>query len=261
MYGTFLSHGHQGGRIRTITAEHPWRWLSSGWLDMCSKPGPSYFCGAIFAGFGFALLMGLDSVDLGFLILPLAFGFILIGPAAAVGLYEISRRLDQGLPIRMADVRGALGRNPGQIALIGLFLLVAFVAWMRLSMMEFMLFFGSAPPSLDHLVDALVQSPLAMPFLLVGIITGAVLAVGTFAMTAIAIPMLVDRPDCDAMTAMLTSLAAVRLNWRPMALWAFLIGGFTLFGVILFFLGLVVTLPLIGHASWHAYRDLVEGAD
>ncbi|MBX9635390.1 MAG: DUF2189 domain-containing protein [Magnetospirillum sp.] len=245
-------------QIRTITLEHPWRWLSSGWLDMCSEPGVSYIYGALFAVIGFLLLIGLESANVGFLILPLAFGFALIGPAVAVGLYEVSRRLDRGLPITLSDALGALRRNPSQIALVGLFLLVAFVAWVRLAILEFMLFFGSAPPSVDHLVDALFLSPMAVPFLMVGAATGAVLATVTFAMTAIAIPMLVDRQDCDAMTAMLTSMDAVRRNWRPMALWAFLIAFFTAMGLAMFFVGLVVTLPLIGHASWHAYRDLVE---
>lgn len=258
MQSTSLSYGHQGARVRTITSDHPWRWLSSGWLDMCSEPGVSYLYGALFAAIGFVLLIGLESVDLGYLILPLTFGFALVGPAVAVGLYEISRRLDKGLPITLADTLGAWRRNSGQIALVGLFLLVAFIAWVRLAMLEFMLFFGSAPPSLDHLVDALFLSSAAMPFLAVGVLTGAVLAAGTFAMTAIAIPMLVDRPECDAMTAMLTSVEAVRRNWKPMTLWAFLIAFFTMFGLALFFIGLVVTLPLIGHASWHAYRDLVE---
>lgn len=258
MHSTTVFRGHQDGRIRIITAEHPWNWLSSGWLDMCSEPAISYLYGAVFTLIGFALLIGLESLDATFLILPLVFGFVLVGPAMAVGLYEVSRRLDQGIPMEMADALGAFLRNPGQIALVGLFLLVAFVAWVRLAMLEFMLFFGSAPPSVDHLVDALFLSPLAVPFLAVGVVTGAVLAAGTFAMTAIAIPMLVDRPECDAMTAMLTSVEAVRRNWRPMMLWAFLIAFFTMFGLALFFVGLVVTFPLIGHASWHAYRDLVE---
>ena len=125
-------------------------------------------------------------------------------------------------------------------------------------MMEFMLFFGSEPPALDNLIHALLFSPQSAAFLVVGTITGVVLAAVTFAMTAVAIPMLVDRPECDAMTAMLVSVEAVRTNWRPMALWAFLIALFTLVGMAMMVIGLMITLPLIGHASWHAYRDLVE---
>ena len=260
MHSTVLSHEHHGPMIRAVTLDHPWRWLSSAWLDICSVPGISYCYGALFAAIGFALLFGLEMAGMGYLILPLAFGFALVGPALAVGLYETSRRLDRGLELGFTDAFSAFRRNPGQIALVGAFLLIAFIAWVRLAMLEFMLFFGDQPPALDHLLGAVFLSEQSVPFLLVGTATGAVLAAATFAMTAVAIPMLVDRPDCDAMTAMLTSVEAVRRNWKPMALWAFLIAFFTLFGLALMFIGLMVTLPLIGHASWHAYRDLVEHA-
>lgn len=258
MQSTLLSDGAERFHLRTVTLDHPWRWLSSGWLDMCCEPAVSYVYGAIFTAIGIGLLFGLDQAGMTYLILPLAFGFALVGPAAAVGLYEVSRRLDKGAEINFGHALWAFRRNAGQIGLVGVFLLIAFVAWVRLAMLEFMLFFGSAPPSLDHLLDAVFLSPMGVPFLLLGTVTGAAMAALVFAMTAIAIPLLVDHPDCDAMTAMLTSMDAVRRNPRPMALWAFLIGFFTLFGVGLFFVGLVVVLPLLGHASWHAYRDLVE---
>jgi uncharacterized membrane protein len=258
MQSASSTHTHHPARIRTITLDHPWRWLSAGWLDMCTVPGVSYFYGLVFATIGFALTFGLESYDAGYLILPLAFGFALVGPAVAVGLYEASRRLDAGQAVETHDVFTAFKRNPAQIGLVGVFLFIAFTAWVRLAMLEFMLFFGSSPPSLDGMLDSLLMSPQSLPFLALGLATGAVLAAGVFAMTAVAVPMLIDRQDCDAMTAMLTSVEAVRRNWVPMALWAGLIAFFTLFGLALFFIGLVITLPLIGHASWHAYRDLVE---
>lgn len=244
-------------RLRDVTMDHPWRWLAAGWLDMCSEPAVSYLYGAAFTAVGALLLVGLESWDMAWLILPLAFGFALVGPAAAVGLYEVSRRLDHDQPVGFAHAFGAFRRNPGQIALVGLFLLIALFAWVRLAMLEFMLFFGGQPPTLDHLLGA-VLSPAGVPFLLVGVASGGVLALSVFAMTAIAVPLLVDRPDCDAMTAMLTSVEAVRRNARPMLLWAFLAGSAALVGVGLFFVGLVVVLPLLGHATWHAYRDLVQ---
>lgn len=244
--------------IRDITLNHPWDWLSAGWQDMCANPGISYFYGGLFTAIGLGLFFGLDAVGMGYLILPLAFGFALVGPVAAVGLYETSRRQADGVNASFADAVTAIRRNPTQIALVGAFLLIAFLAWVRLAMLEFMLFFGAAPPSLDHLLDTILLSPQSLSFLLVGMVSGGALAAGVFAMTAIAVPMLLDRKDCDAMTAMLTSVEAVRKNWRAMMLWGSLISFFTLFGMALFFVGLLVTLPLIGHASWHAYRDLVE---
>ena len=247
---THTGAGHHV-QVRPITLNHPWQWLSAGWLDMCASPGISYLYGGLFTAIGFLLFYGLEAAEMGYLILPLAFGFALVGPVAAVGLYETSRRLSDGASASLGDAIAAFRRNPTQIALVGAFLLIAFLAWVRLAMLEFMLFFGAAPPSLDSLLDTMLLSP-------VGLVSGGVLAVGVFAMTAIAVPMLLDRKECDAMTAMLTSVDAVRKNWRPMLLWAGLISFFTLFGMALFFVGLIVTLPLIGHASWHAYRDLVE---
>lgn len=258
MYSGILSRDGGHPVIRAVTLDHPWRWLASGWLDMCTTPGASYFYGAIFTGTGLVLLIGLDALGVDYLILPLGFGFALVAPALAVGLYEASRRLDGGQSPSFAAALGAWRRNPGQIALIGFFLVLVFTAWVRLAMLEFMLFFGATPPARDQVLAAMVQAPESALFLLVGAATGAVLAAFTIAMTAIAIPMLVDRPECDAMTAMLTSLEAVRRNPAPMALWAFLIAFFTLLGIGLCFIGLMVTLPLIGHASWHAYGDLVD---
>lgn len=257
MQSITVTSGAAPVRLRTVTLDHPWRWLAAGWLDMCCEPALSYFHGAVFTVIGLLLWQGLDTWDVSWLVLPLALGFSLIGPVAAVGLYEVSRRLDLGEEVRLSHVLGAHRRNGGQIALVGLFLLVALMAWVRLAMLEFMLFFGSTPPGLDHLLGV-VLSDEGVPLLLFGTVTGGALGLAVFAMTAIAVPMLVDRPECDAMTALLTSFEAVRRNPRPMVLWAGLIGFFTLVGIGLFFVGLVVMLPLLGHASWHAYGDLVE---
>lgn len=255
---TALVGGHaQPIRLRRVSLDHPWRWLSAGWLDMCSEPAVSYIYGAVFTLLGVVLFFGLDHWGMAALILPMGLGFTLVGPLAAVGLYDVSRRLERGDATGLGLALGAFRRNGGQIALVGLFLLIAFVAWVRLAMLEFMLFFGAEPPTLDHLMGAVLSSA-GVPLLLLGTLSGAVLALGVFAMSAIAIPMLIDRPDCDAMTAMLTSVEAVRMNLRPMLLWASLIGMCTLAGAMLFLVGLVVMLPLLGHASWHAYRDLVD---
>lgn len=261
MHTATSSHSTPVPAVRAVTLDHPWRWLSAGWLDMTVTPGVSFAYGAVFAAIGFALLFGLRLFDAGYAILPLGLGFALVGPLAAVGLYETSRRMAAGEEPGFAVALRAIGRNPVQIALVGVFLLIAFIAWVRLAMLEFMLFFGSSPPGLGDIAAAILTTDTGFLFLVTGTLTGAVVAAGVFAMAAIAVPMLIDRPDCDAMTAMLTSVDAVRRNWKPMALWAFLIALFTLSGLAMFMIGLVVTLPLIGHASWHAYRDLVEGSD
>ena len=247
--------------VRTVTLDHPWRWLAAGWHDVCAEPAVGALWGALFALIGFMLLFGLGLWGLNSLILPLGFGFVLVGPVAAVGLYETSRRLASGEEAGIGRALAGLGRNPGQITLVGLFLTVGLLAWMRLAMLEFALFFSAEPPSLDTVYQGMLLSPALVPFLMVGCLTGGAIAALLFAMTVVAVPMLVDRPDCDAMGAMLASLDATRRNWRVMLLWAVLIGLFTFVGLMFYFLGLVVTLPLVGHASWHAYRDLIVPAE
>lgn len=249
----------RAARIHTVTLDHPWRWLAAGWRDAAAAPAVSLAWGAPFAAAGFLLLSGLQAAGLDYLIVPLGLGFVLIGPLAAVGLYETSRRRQAGARASLAASLTGMTRNTGQVALLGVFLMLAFIAWIRLAMLEFMLFFAASPPPLDGLYRALLTSDRGAAFLLAGGVTGGILAILVFAMTVVAVPMLIDRPQCDAVTAMLTSIEACRRNWMVMGLWAFLIGLATLAGLTLLFVGLVVALPVIGHASWHAYKDLVAG--
>jgi uncharacterized membrane protein len=122
----------------------------------------------------------------------------------------------------------------------------------------FALFFGlNFAPSLTQLPLAMMQSDQLIPFLLVGTGLGFALAAATFAVSAVSIPMLLDRPEITFLEAVTVSIQAVMENWRAMALWAGLIVVFTGLALLPFFLGLVVVMPLIGHATWHAYKDLV----
>ena len=125
----------------------------------------------------------------------------------------------------------------------------------------FALFFSQNPPDPNNFVMDVFFSPEAIPFLAVGVIVGAVLAGLVFAISVVSIPMLLDREEANVFMAIATSFTAVRLNLAPMAVWAALIVLFTGAGLVTAYLGLIVALPLIGHATWHAYRDLVEQSD
>ncbi len=243
-----------------ITLDHPWLWLAAGWEDFCAAPILSCIYGAIFAAIGTLLTVTLHQYELDALILPAAFGFALVGPLAAAGLYEISRRRERSEVLHWFGLIPAIQRNPGQIALVGAFLLLALIAWTQVALLEFMLFFGTSSPAPDGLWATLFLSPQSMPFLMVGALSGGLIAAGVFAMTVVALPMLVDRPDCGAMTAMFTSLEVCRKNWRPMVLWAGMIASLTILGLTMFFVGLAIALPLVGYGSWHAYRDLVTSS-
>jgi uncharacterized membrane protein len=244
-------------RVRTIPLDRPWFWLAEGWRDLTSHAPVSLAYGALLVVISFALTLGLILANLGFLILPLAAGFFFVAPVLAVGLYECSRRRQKGLPVTLGAALTAWRVNASQIAYMGLILMLFNLAWVRIATLLYALFFGHANPTLDTLANTLLFSPMSLPFLAIGTLTGALLAAVVYALGAVALPMLLDR-DVDVITAISTSFAAVLHNWRPMALWAALIVIFTTIGMALFYVGLAVALPLVGHASWYAYRDLVE---
>ncbi len=243
--------------IKTVSTEHPWAWLSAGWRDLCAAPTVSLAYGVLAVVSSFVLVAGLGMYDLHYLILPMAAGFMILGPIFAVGLYEASRLLEKGEKPTLGRVAMAYRRNSTQILAMGLALMVVFFAWLRLAFLLFMMFFSAEPPTLDMIVTKIFFSDVTIPFLLVGSAVGFVMAAAVFSMSVVAIPMLLDR-ECDVFTAMATSVKAVRDNPRPMVVWAALIVLFTAAGIVTGFLGLLLALPLIGHASWHAYRGTVE---
>jgi uncharacterized membrane protein len=242
--------------VQWVGVDAPWEWLSAGWRDFRRAPAVSLTYGAALVAVSFLLTLGLWLAGLLYLVLPLAAGFMFIGPVVAVGLYEVSRRLERGQIVTLHAALTAWHANPGPIATMGLVLMLFLLAWIRLAFLIFALFFGTTAPSWDHLVTTLLFSTDGIPFLIVGIATGGVLAAIVFAMSAVAIPALLDR-EIGVLSAVATSVAAVRENWRVMIGWGALIALFTAAGLATFYIGLAVTLPLIGHASWHAYRGLV----
>ena len=249
-----------GARVNAIDYGRPWLWLAAGWHDLRSTASVSLAYGALFvlAGFGLsALLWWLDGL---YLLPPIAAGFMLVAPILAVGLYEISRRNAAGEKITLATPLLAWRRNFVQVALLGLVLMLFFLAWMRLATMIFALFFGRSPAALTDFASFVTQvflAPESLAFLVVGTAVGAVLSALAFAISAISAPMLLDR-EVDVVRAIATSVAAVRRNPGPMLLWAVLIVLFAGAGLVSLYVGLAVTLPLLGHATWYAYRDLVE---
>ena len=243
--------------IRRIAFDRPWHWLRLGWNDFLRMPALSLTYGAILVAISFALTLGFWQLDAFYMVLPAAAGFAFLAPLLAVGLYQASRDLNAGRRPNFLETLSAYRRNAGQLALIGFVLMFFHLAWVRVATLLFALFFNTATPSWQYLVESILFSPQSLPFLVIGTAIGAAFAVMVFAISAVSIPMLLDR-DTSAITAIFSSVSAVRINWRPMALWAVLIGGFVAVGIATLYVGLAVCLPLIGHASWHAYRDLIE---
>jgi uncharacterized membrane protein len=242
--------------VRRIDVERPWRWLAAGWRDFMAAPQVSLAYGALFVIGGLLLTAALWSLDWLYLALPLGAGFLLVAPVLATGLYEVSRQIEAGRRPRFSDAVQAWRARPGSLAVMGLVLMLFFLAWIRIAFLIFALFFGLESPSWAMFIEIIFFSAKGVPFLMVGTAVGAVLAAIAFAISAVSIPLILDR-DVGAFTAMSTSVAAVLTNWRVMIGWAALIALFGAAGLASFYVGLAVTLPLIGHASWHAYRDLV----
>jgi len=244
-------------RVCQVATDRPWVWLTAGWQDMlATKPVALAYGGAVcLAGWVVSLLL----FELGTLwaILPATSGFFLVGPMVAAGLYEVSRLREQGRSPTLADLVAPFRRNGSQIAFIGMALLVIHLFWVRIAGLIFMLFFGlHGLPNLEHLPYAMLKSDQLLPFLVIGTGFGFVLAAASFAVSAVSIPMLVDR-EISALEAITVSIQAVLENWKPMLLWAGLIVLFAGLALVPFYLGLVLVFPLVGHATWHAYRDMV----
>jgi uncharacterized membrane protein len=245
-------------RVRKVELDRPWRWLAAGWQDFIRAPVVSGVYGVAWAVAGYLVTLGLWLADWVHLILPMVCGFLIIGPLIGVGLYDTSRRLAAGQPVGIGTAFSAWRRNPSQIALMGVVLLLLLFVWARIAALLFMLYFGLTPPSFEHLFAQTFLTAEALPFLIIGTAAGAALSALAFAIAVVSVPLLQDRPEANVVTAIATSFVAVRENLATMAFWAALIVVFAGAGLITLYLGLIVTMPLIGYASWHAYRDLVE---
>ncbi len=243
-------------KIRRIGMDRPWTWLASGWQDLRRAPAVGLSYGVIFSAAGLALTAAIWLLDVFYLVLPLGAGFMLMGPILAVGLYEVSRRLGAGEPVGFGLALTAWRRNPAQIALMGLLLMLFLLAWIRVATLVFALFFSQNPPDPNNFIADVFFSGESIPFVVVGTTLGAILAALVFALSAVSIPMLLDR-DVRLGVAVSTSLRVVAANPVPLAAWGLIVAGALLLGSIPLFLGLIIVMPVLGHATWHLYRKAV----
>jgi uncharacterized membrane protein len=241
-------------RPRNIPATAPLRWIARGFSDLKSCPVPSLFYGFCFAGMG--LLMTIVFEHAYEYAMAVTSGFLLLGPFLAMGLYEISRRHERSEACSLLPTLTVWRRNAGNIGIFAVVLGIVFIVWARASLVIFALFYTTEMPNLTGFLKQLLVAE-NLQFLAIYTGVGLIFATVAFAFSVSSLPLMLDRNQ-DAISSMLGSVGALLLNPMAMIVWAAIIVGFTLIGFLTFHLGLVVLMPIVGHATWHAYRDLIE---
>jgi uncharacterized membrane protein len=242
-------------QVKEVGKGAPLRWLRKGWGDFCAGIESSIFYGIAFTLMGWALLTYSNE---GAVELALVTGFLILGPFLSLGLYDVSRRLQRGEKALLVPTLMAWRRNAPAVGFYALILALLLAVWIRVSLVVVALFFPGGIPSLHDLVGDVVNAPEGLIFVLAYLAAGSGFALLVFATSVVSVPMLLDRDKMDALSAMIVSFNAVRCNFWPLVLWALIIVILTVAGFLTWFAGLSVAIPVIGHATWHAYRDLVE---
>ena len=239
--------------IRPVSIGRSFVWLQRGAQDFAARPVASLSYGVLLALTGF-LIVALAGRHPHLLTASIS-GFFLIGPFLGIGLYRLSQAREAGETITLWQSFTAWRANPWSIAMFGVLLAFILLSWERISAILFALFHGAGLPTVSGgWTDSLFIA--ADPaFLIVYLLAGAVLAALVFSLSVISLPMLLSGP-VDPVTAAIASVTAVRKNTAALLVWGLIIVTFVALGMITAFIGLIVAMPLIGHATWHAYRDL-----
>jgi uncharacterized membrane protein len=245
--------------IRRITPADLKDALAKGIDDFSAMPSHAVFLCLVYPIIGIVLARLTFGYSVVPLLYPLAAGFALLGPLAAIGLYELSRRREAGLPAGSRHVLDVLhSPSIGAIAFLGGLLMVIFVVWMATAHAIYVANFGyAAPESATAFLRDVLSTPAGWDLIVLGNVVGFLFAVVVLAISAVSFPLLLDR-DVGAAVAILTSIRVVVANPVTMALWGLIVAAALVAGSLPFFLGLTVVMPVLGHATWHLYRKVVD---
>ena len=231
-------------------------WLAAGWRDFAAAPLPSLAYGVLIFAVSAGIIRGLFAFGWDYILFPALAGFMVVGPILAIGLYEKSRRLDEGERISLARMVFVKPASGGQLLFTGVLLCLLMLLWMRAAVIIYALFFGLRPfPGLDHIAPMLFATPVGWAMLVVGGLVGGLFAAFSFAISAFSIPMLLSE-RVDALTAMGTSMALVWNNLPVMLTWAAIVLVLFLLSLATGLLGLIVIFPVLGHGAWRAWRAI-----
>ncbi|MDD7971141.1 DUF2189 domain-containing protein [Roseinatronobacter alkalisoli] len=230
--------------------------LRAGWSDFRRAPLFGLAFSLVYVLGGLVLYAVFLASGQSWWFIPIAVGFPLLAPFAATGLYEVSRRLEQGEPLSWGAVAGCVfAQRDRQVPSMAMVIMLAFMFWVFVAHTIFALFFGLRPIT-SSTFDMLMTGSGVMMLLVGGVIGGSMAAL-LFALSVISLPLLLDK-EVDFITAMITSFSAVMKNLFVMGVWAAVIAAMLFVAMLPFFLGLFVVLPVLGHASWHLYRQILR---
>jgi len=247
--------------VRSVTTSDIGEALAEGLRDFQKAPRIGLVFGAVYSAGGILIVLSLSALQMVYLAYPLAAGFFIIGPFVALGLYQVSRDLENGVPLSFRRVLSISSnrREVGWMAFVTGFFFVIWMYQVRLLLALLLSNTGSFA-SLPEFLHVVLNTNEGLLFLVIGNTVGAALAMTLFSITVVSYPLILDR-EVDFVTAMITSVRAVAASPVPMLGWGTIVVILLVVSALPLFLGLLVTLPVLGHATWHLYRRIVAAEE